>query len=153
MGTQDDNNEKSRRSFIKQAVFGVAGGLGLQGGLPANTQASRQEAADSFGFAAQPVLANVGADRIEVIVAPNDLAVGRVEYGPTRQLGHTAKCSIQGLLQSSDRVLHFEINNLQPGKEYFYRVHLQQVVYHTNWRMERTTKVTSDLHHFRTLDP
>src|SRR5699024_10566836 len=82
-----------------------------------------------------------------------NLATGSVEYGESKQLGHTVQGSVQGLLPLSDRVLHFQIDDLKPGKEYFYRVHLQHVVYHTKWRMEQTEEVVSDLHSFNTLNP
>lgn len=145
-------NQKSRRNFIKQVALGVTGSVTLQGGMPVNSERDRVRDQSSFGFAAQPVLANVGTNKIEVIVAPNDLATGWVEYGLTKQLGQIAEGSIQGLCQTSDRVLHFQISGLEPGKDYFYRVHLQRVVYHTNWRMEQTIEIQSDIYRFRTLD-
>lgn len=148
----NETNGGGRRNFIKQVACGVAGGLALQGGVTIGRERIRQETQAFFGFAAQPVLANVRDTTIDVIIVPNGLATAWVEYGPSRQLGHTAKGSIQGLLPTSDRVIHCPISGLEPGRQYFYRVHLQQVVYSDKWRMQRTEKVASEIFSFHTLD-
>ena len=144
-----NNKGYSRRNFIKKTALSVAGGITLQGGLPANAIGGERK----FGFAAQPVLANVSPTKIEIIVAPNELATGWVEYGTAEELDSTVERTVDGRFQFSNRVLHFELNDLKPGSKYHYRVHLQRVVFHSKRRMERTEKVSSQLYNFYTLDP
>lgn len=156
MNKKNIDTPSSRRKFIKQAAWASVGAMGLRHNVafaqPTNSVDVEQEA-ESIGFAARPVLANVSHNSIEVIVAPSVLATGWVEYGETPALGYTVEGSVFGRAPFSDRVLRFHIRGLEAGKEYFYRVHLQQVVFHTNWRMERTTEIRSELNSFRTLNP
>jgi acid phosphatase type 7 len=49
--------------------------------------------------------------------------------------------------------LKFHLNGLEPGKEYFYKVTLQQIVYHTDHRHDRKEEVSSEVYKFRTLNP
>lgn len=108
-------NENGRRTFIKQAAVGVASGFALQGGIFSGAEQSQVAQRVAFDFAALPVLANAGEDRMEIIVAPNDFAAGWVEYGEGSSLNMKGKVSEHGLYPTSDRVLRFQLSNLKPG--------------------------------------
>jgi acid phosphatase type 7 len=145
----------NRRSFFKKISLLSAGGMGLgmQSGVLKLSRSSGPLDENEFGFEALPVLANVQADQIEIIVSPNDLAAGWVEYGNDRNVGHRVDAVSYGMHHTSDRVLKFKLTGLQPGKEYFYRVTLQQIVYHNNHRHETNKQVKSEISQFTTLDP
>ncbi|MBC9794979.1 metallophosphoesterase [Sinomicrobium weinanense] len=148
-----NNQLPGRRNFLKNATVLSVAGLGMPAApLLAVTAGKQPEGEKEFGFGAPPVLANIGPDEAEIIVAPHDLATGWVEYGRNEQLGLRTDAAQYGMFPTSERVLRFKLTGLKPGKEYFYRVHLQQIVYKTDYKHEQGEAVNSDILRFRTLD-
>lgn len=108
---------------------------------------------EPFAIAAPPFLLNPAPDSISVLVLPNTLATGWIEYGTTDALGHRCDGAIHGHLPLSDRLLAFRLTNLEPGERYFYRVHLKPITYTTAYSIAVGDEIRSDSHTFRTLDP
>ncbi|MEX0685132.1 MAG: FN3 domain-containing metallophosphoesterase family protein [Balneolales bacterium] len=148
-----NNLNNGRRDFIKQTAIGVASGFSLQGGGFFNETEKLVSKKEAFGFAAQPVLANIGENQIEIIVAPNDYATAWVEYGEGKSLNLHANGSTHGLMPTSNRVMRFTISDLEPGKLYSYRVQLRRIVYHNKWKHDQIDEAASETQTFRTLDP
>ena len=122
---------------------------------PAARAASPEQAVpaiDPFAFAAPPVLLNPAPGSISVIVLPNALATGWVEYGTTDALGQRCDGARHGQLPLSDRLLAFRLTNLKPGERYFYRVHLKPISYTTAYSIKLGEEIRSDIHAFRTLN-
>lgn len=108
-----------------------------------------------FGFRTQPVLTNIGETSVEVVVSPSDLAMGRVAYGTDETLGRWADQVVFGQHQVSDRVLRFTLEDLEPGREYHYRVHLKRVGFgesNGHSQVHEQEEVSSDTFRFRTLN-
>ncbi len=106
-----------------------------------------------FNFVAPPVLLNPASDSISVVVLPNGLATGWVEYGPTDALEQRCDGACRGQLPLSDQLLAFRLKDLKPGARYFYRVHLKPIHYTTAYSIKPGEEIRSDIHAFRTLDP
>lgn len=140
-----------RRKFLKNiSLISTAGvGLGVPSKLLFNKTTTQNE---ELNFAAHPVLTNIQSNQVEIIVAPTALATGWIEYGETKNLDNKVTCNIFGRHAFSDRVLRFVIEDLDPGNQYYYQVHLQKVEFPTNWSMERTAEIVTDIFHFKTLD-
>lgn len=104
-------------------------------------------------LASAPVLINPGSRSITVLCAVNDHAAGWVEYGPDESLGQRAEGTDQGMHPYSDRLLRFNIDGLEPGRAYSYRVHVQPVIFHSAYNIERGEEIVTETRSFRTLDP
>lgn len=113
-----------RRSF-----FGTLAGLGAaawtrklsaavesNAEMPDELRAELADAADSF-----PMLQRPTDDAISVTWAVKRPATGWVEWGPTPELGRTARDSSGGLFPYEERFLSATMTGLEPGKTYYYR--------------------------------
>src|SRR5690625_2514061 len=81
--------------------------------------------------------------------------MGRIAYGTDDTLGQWADQVIRGQHQVSDRVPRFTLEDLEPGREYHYRVHLNWINFGESdghSQVHEQEEVLSETFRFKTLN-
>ncbi len=78
-------------------------------------------------FLTQPYLYSVQPDVMYVRCISNLQSLSWVEYGETRNLGGKAFSVTDGFINANNRIHEIALENLKPGKTYYYRVASKQI--------------------------
>lgn len=149
---KDSKKGTDRRNFIKNATaVSIAGAAFTSAPLWSNT-ANTEESEDEVGFKSPPLLTNIDSDKVEIVVVPKGYSTAWIEYGTTSLLGFRSIGAHNGMLPASDRVLRFKLTDLEPGVNYFFRVHLSKITYKNNYAYKQEESIKSELLHFKTLN-
>jgi len=132
-----------RRSFFAKSSLLALGSAGLS----KIAMAADDSAASKAESGLNPVVMAPRHDGCEILWAVDSRSKGHVEYGLTEKLGSVARNDGWGLRPAGDKVIKVRIDDLEPGKTYFYRV----VTESFNTKKPNTRK--GGLHTFTTLDP
>src|SRR5690606_23793079 len=131
--------QMNRRSFLKTTGISL---VATNVSSAVNAQESPTPSADDdFKLLSAPVLVNVSATKVTVLIAVSSFATGLVDFGETRTLEHRASSPIDGMHPAHHRFLRFEVEGLKPGTRYFYRLQIFPVTFHNAYRINRGTPV------------
>lgn len=73
-------------------------------------------------FLTQPYLYSIQPDLMYVRWISNLQSLSWVEFGETRNLGQKAFSITDGLINANNRIHEIALENLKPGKQYYYRI-------------------------------
>lgn len=78
-------------------------------------------------FLTQPYLYSIQPDLMYVRWISNLQSLSWVEFGETRNLGQKAFSVTEGMINANNRVHEIALENLKPGKQYYYRIASRQI--------------------------
>lgn len=145
----------NRRNFLLSASSLAAAGLAISPDRLRAAGMIQPPPANSpwpAPFDSAPTLQNPAADAITVVVAVKAACTAWVEYGPTPALGSRADGSQHGLRLFNARVHHIRLEDLSPGKKYFYRVVACPIDFKGPYKIGRGVPVVGETYSFTTLD-
>lgn len=150
MSTNDDLHTINRRKFVSS--LGV---LGLVSAYPAKALAIDHApvTADHVILKAGPYLQSPGTDSITIRWITNLPCYSWVEYGESKDaLNKKAQKESYGLVQAYNNVNAISINNLQPGRKYYYRICSKKMESFEPYKIVYGDTFLSDVYTFETLD-
>jgi predicted phosphodiesterase len=140
-----------RRAFISS--------LSAASALPVlSTAATDKKNAESpvstiknFRVLSPPVVQNPTETGFSVAWMVGGSSTGWVEWGSTRELGHTAKPAHHGLMSMSEYALSARISGIPAGSEVYYRVVTVPVHYKNAYAIERGEPIHGEIRRVRLL--
>jgi UDP-2,3-diacylglucosamine pyrophosphatase LpxH len=147
----EDTTAISRRQFVTSV-----GALGMVAALPAVSTATEHApvTGDKPILKSGPYLQAPSADSITVRWLTHVPCFSWVEYGESQTvLDKKEETASFGLVQAYNTVNAITINNLQPGKTYYYRVISKQMLSFEPYKIVYGDTFTSDTFVFTTANP
>lgn len=100
-------------------------------------------------FLTQPYLYSIQPDLMYVRWISNLQSLSWVEFGETRNLGQKAFSVTDGMINANNRVHEIALENLKPGKQYYYRTASKQIrTYDIEETIDYGDVIYSDVHSF-----
>lgn len=150
------NSEQSRRSFLGN--LSKAGLLGITGIVPAAAKAgilpgTATTAAPEHAFLCKPYLQYPGPHTISVMWLTSRPCYSWVEYGTDGQLNKKAHRVTNGLVDANNRLHRIELDQLEPGKKYSYKVYSKDIVSFEPYKLTYGDTIESATYTFTAPDP
>ncbi|PSL50040.1 purple acid phosphatase-like protein [Chitinophaga niastensis] len=150
------NSEQSRRSFLSN--LSKAGLLGVTGLAPAVAKAgilSKHEKQNdtAHAFLCKPYLQYPGPHTISVMWLTARPCYSWIQFGTDGQLNQKAHHVSDGLVDANNRLHRIELDNLQPGKKYSYKVYSKDILSFEPYKLTYGTIIESDTYTFTAPDP
>ncbi|WP_212002121.1 metallophosphoesterase family protein [Chitinophaga sp. HK235] len=152
------NSEQTRRSFLGN--LSKAGLLGITGLAPLAASAvspkirvSATPNNQEHAFLCKPYLQVPAPDTIAVMWLTSRPCYSWVEYGTDGQLNHKAHHVTKGLVDANNRLHRIELDNLEPGKQYSYRVLSKEITDFQPYKLTYGNTITSDTYTFTAPNP
>ncbi|WP_448698689.1 metallophosphoesterase [Mucilaginibacter sp. AW1-3] len=141
----------SRRSFVSSiGVFGAVVALQVRS-FAGSTEPQKQNLPI---LKSGPYLQAPSANSITVRWLTNVQCFSWVEYGETfDKLDRKAESESFGLVQAFNTINAISINDLQPGKRYFYRICSKEIKIFEPYKITFGDTFTSEVFSFNTADP
>ncbi|SEW28315.1 purple acid phosphatase family protein [Chitinophaga arvensicola] len=149
----NSNSEQSRRSFLGN--LSKAGLLGITGIVPAaaRTGILSAPAAPEHQFLCKPYLQYPGPNTLSVRWLTARPCYSWVEYGLNGQLDKKAHRVSHGLVEANNRLHRIELDALEPGKKYSYKVCSKDIVSFEPYKLTYGNTIESDVYTFTAPDP
>ncbi|MFX1703654.1 metallophosphoesterase family protein [Chitinophaga sp. CC14] len=150
------NSEQSRRSFLGN--LSKAGLLGITEVVPAAAKAgilsaTSPTAAPEHAFLCKPYLQYPGPHTISVMWLTSRPCYSWVEYGTDGQLNKKAHRVTNGLVDANNRLHRIELEQLEPGKKYSYKVCSKDIVSFEPYKLTYGETIESATYTFTAPDP
>lgn len=97
-----------------------------------------------------PYLQNPGTDEMTIMWLTNVPARSWVEYGTDSANMKRERAFLEGVMVANNKINRIRLTNLQPGKQYFYRVVSQEITRYSSYYKEFGDTVRSDIKSFTT---
>jgi endonuclease/exonuclease/phosphatase family metal-dependent hydrolase/predicted phosphodiesterase len=97
-------------------------------------------------------LQNPTTDAMTVMWLTSVPAYSWVEYGTDSLNMQIAKTWVEGIAMANNKLNRIQLNGLQPGTCYYYRVHSQEITLYQAYRKEFGHTATTGIRSFTTLD-
>ncbi len=147
-----------RREFLTLTGMGLASstiiGKTLAQSAPIATQPGAPTSAPvEAKIRTGPYLQDPASDGMTVMWMTSVPGYGRVEYGPTEQLGMVAKGDVDGLTLANTQLHRVRITGLSPATTYFYRIVFQATPEFRSHHIVFGPAIQSEIRSFTTRDP
>ncbi|CAL1516503.1 metallophosphoesterase family protein [Chitinophaga sp. MM2321] len=151
-----ERSELSRRSFLgnlsKAGLLGVAG-LSPFAAKAANLSSTQHTADNEHIFLCKPYLQYPGPDTISIRWLTARPCYSWVEYGTDGKTDQKAQRVSYGLVEANNCLHRIELDNLQPGKKYSYKVYSKDIVDFQPYKLTYGATIESDIYTFTAPDP
>jgi len=105
-------------------------------------------------FLTKPYLQTTVFDTMNIRWVTRRNSYSWVEYGETKELGSKVERIIDGMIEANNRIHEITLNNLKPGKTYYYRVCSRQIEsFESEEDISFGTTLYSDVYAFNTFQP
>ncbi|MBJ6368801.1 purple acid phosphatase family protein [Snuella sedimenti] len=139
---------KGRRQFLGNlSTLAIVGGT-----LPLLTAATNRpkEAIAPFRFLCPPYLQNSTQNSVHILFITNNNAHSWIEYGEA-DLNLKAESYLDGFVQANNTLNSIQLNNLNPGTTYKYRIVSREIVKFDPYDLAYGDTITSDTFEFSTV--